>query len=45
MHPVGLVVCLLIVLVALVLVARRLNVAYPIVLVVGGLLLANFFLV
>ncbi len=42
MHPVDLVVCLLIVLVALVTVARRLNVSYPIVLVIGGLVLALF---
>lgn len=42
MHPVDLVVCLLIVLVVLVTVARRLNVSYPIVLVVGGLVLALF---
>jgi monovalent cation/hydrogen antiporter len=41
-HPVDLVVCLLIVLVALVTVARRINVAYPIVLVIGGLVLALF---
>jgi monovalent cation/hydrogen antiporter len=41
-HPVNLVVCLLVVLVALVTVARRLNVSYPIVLVVGGLVLALF---
>jgi Na+/H+ antiporter len=41
-HPVDLVVCLLIVLVALVTVARRLNVSYPIVLVIGGLVLALF---
>jgi Na+/H+ antiporter len=39
-HPVDLVVCLLIVLVALALAARRLNVSYPIVLVLGGLILA-----
>jgi monovalent cation/hydrogen antiporter len=39
-HPIDLVVCLLIVLVALALVARRLNVSYPIVLVLGGLILA-----
>ncbi len=42
MHPVGLVVCLLIVLVALVTVARRLHVSDPIVLVIGGLVLALF---
>ena len=42
MHPVDLVVCLLVVLVGLVTVARRLNVSYPIVLVVGGLFLALF---
>jgi Na+/H+ antiporter len=41
-HPVDLVVCLLIVLVALVTVAQRLNVSYPIVLVIGGLVLALF---
>jgi monovalent cation/hydrogen antiporter len=41
-HPVDLVVCLLIVLAALVTVARRLNVSYPIVLVIGGLVLALF---
>jgi Na+/H+ antiporter len=39
-HPIDLVVCLLIVLAALATVARRLNVSYPIVLVIGGLLLA-----
>jgi monovalent cation/hydrogen antiporter len=42
MHPVDLVVCLLIVLVVLVTVARRLNVSQPIVLVIGGLVLALF---
>ncbi|MGA8658077.1 MAG: cation:proton antiporter, partial [Chthoniobacterales bacterium] len=42
MHPVDLVVCLLIVLVVLVTVARRFNVSYPIVLVIGGLVLALF---
>src|SRR6202048_5218091 len=42
MPPVDLVVCLLIVLVALVTVAERLNVSYPIVLVIGGLVLALF---
>jgi CPA1 family monovalent cation:H+ antiporter len=42
MHPVGLVVCLLIVLVVLVTVAQRLKVAQPIVLVIGGLVLALF---
>jgi monovalent cation/hydrogen antiporter len=42
MHPVDLVVCLLIALVALVTVAHRLNVSYPIVLVIGGLVLALF---
>jgi monovalent cation/hydrogen antiporter len=42
MDPVELVVCLLIVLVALVIVARRLHVSYPIVLVIGGLVLALF---
>src|SRR5580704_3204007 len=41
-HPIDLVVCLLIVLAALATVARRLNVSYPIVLVIGGLLLALF---
>jgi monovalent cation/hydrogen antiporter len=39
-NPVYLVVCLLIVLAALVNVARRLDISYPIVLVIGGLLLA-----
>jgi Na+/H+ antiporter len=39
-HPVDLVVCLLIVLVALATVARRLNVSYPIILVIGGIVLA-----
>jgi len=39
-HPVDLVVCLLIVLAALAAVARRLNVSYLIVLVIGGLVLA-----
>jgi monovalent cation/hydrogen antiporter len=39
-HPIFLVVCLLIVLVILVTVARRLSVSHPIVLVIGGLLLA-----
>ena len=42
MHPVDLVVCLLIVLAVLVTIARRLNVSYPIVLVIGGLVLALF---
>ena len=42
MNPVYLVVCLLIVLAALVNVARRLDISYPIVLVIGGLLLALF---
>ncbi len=42
MQPVDLVVCLLIVLVVLVTVAQRLNVSYPIVLVIGGLGLALF---
>jgi CPA1 family monovalent cation:H+ antiporter len=42
MHPVDMVVCLLIVFVALVIVARRLHVSYPIVLVIGGLILALF---
>ena len=41
-HPVELVVCLLIVLVVLVTAAQRLNVSYPIVLVIGGLVLALF---
>src|ERR1700738_5392645 len=41
-NPVYLVVCLLTVLVALVKVARRLDISYPIVLVLGGLLLALF---
>lgn len=41
-HPIDLVVCLLIVMVILVTVARRLNVSQPIVLVLGGLLLALF---
>ncbi|MBV8099575.1 MAG: Na+/H+ antiporter [Verrucomicrobia bacterium] len=40
MHSVQLVVALLIVLVALVALANRLNISYPIVLVLGGLLLA-----
>ncbi len=40
MHSVQLVVALLVVLVALVALAYRLNISYPIVLVVGGLLLA-----
>ena len=39
MHPVQLVVALLVVLVALVALAIRLNISYPIVLVLGGLLL------
>jgi len=39
-HPVQLVVALLVVLVALVALAIRLNISYPIVLVLGGLLLA-----
>jgi hypothetical protein len=39
-HPVELVVCLLIVLVVPVTAAQRLNVSYPIVLVIGGLVLA-----
>ena len=42
MHPVDLVVCLLIVLVVLVAVAQRLKVSQPIVLVIGGLVLALF---
>jgi monovalent cation/hydrogen antiporter len=42
MQPVDLVVCLLIVLVILVTVARRLKVSQPIVLVIGGLVLALF---
>src|SRR5262249_46842162 len=42
MQPVDLVVCLLIVLVVLVTVARRLKVSHPIVLVIGGLVLALF---
>ncbi len=42
MHPVDLVVCLLIVLVVLVTLAQRVNVSYPIVLVIGGLGLALF---
>jgi CPA1 family monovalent cation:H+ antiporter len=42
MHPVDLVVCLLIVLVVLVNVAQRLKVSPPIVLVIGGLVLALF---
>jgi monovalent cation/hydrogen antiporter len=41
-NPVYLVVCLLIVLAALVNLARRLNISYPIVLVIGGLVLALF---
>jgi monovalent cation/hydrogen antiporter len=41
-NPVYLVVCLLIVLAALVNIARRLDISYPIVLVIGGLLLALF---
>ena len=41
-HSIDLVVCLLIVMVILVTVARRLNVSQPIVLVLGGLLLALF---
>src|SRR6516164_4905225 len=41
-HPVELVVCLLIVLVVLFTAAQRLNVSYPIVLVIGGLVLALF---
>jgi monovalent cation/hydrogen antiporter len=40
-HPIDLVVCLLIVLVILVTVARRIGVSYPIILVIGGLLLAQ----
>ena len=40
MHPVQLVVALLVVLVALVALANRLNISYPIVLVLGGLILA-----
>ena len=39
-HPIDLVVCLLIVLVILVTIARRLSVSHPIILVIGGLLLA-----
>jgi CPA1 family monovalent cation:H+ antiporter len=39
-QPIDLVVCLLIVLVILVTVARRLSVSHPIILVIGGLLLA-----
>jgi monovalent cation/hydrogen antiporter len=42
MNPVYLVVCLLIVLAALVNIARRLDISSPIVLVIGGLLLALF---
>ena len=42
MHPVDLVVCLLIVLVVLVIVAQRLKVSQPIVLVIGGLVLSLF---
>src|ERR1700741_1150957 len=42
MHPVDLVVCLLIVLGVLVNVAQRLKVSQPIVLVIGGLVLAMF---
>ena len=42
MHPVDLVVCLLIVLVVLVAVAQRLKVSQPIVLVIGGLVLALY---
>ena len=42
MHPVDLVVCLLIVLVVLNAVAQRLKVSQPIVLVIGGLVLALF---
>jgi len=42
MHPVGLLVCLLIALVVLVTVARRLKVSQPIVLAIGGLVLALF---
>ncbi|MBV9392335.1 MAG: Na+/H+ antiporter [Verrucomicrobia bacterium] len=42
MQPVDLVVCLLVVQVALVVVAQRVNISYPIVLVIGGLLLALF---
>ena len=41
-NPVYLVVCLLIVLAVLVNVARRLDISYPIVLVLGGLVLALF---
>jgi monovalent cation/hydrogen antiporter len=41
-HPVDLVVCLLIILAALTIVARQLNLSYPIVLVIGGLILALF---
>jgi len=41
-HPVELVVCLLVVLVVLVTAAQRLNVSYPIALVIGGLVLALF---
>ena len=40
MQPIDLVVCLLIVLVTLVTIARRLRVSHPIILVIGGLLLA-----
>src|ERR1700740_1674126 len=42
MHPVDLGVCLLIVLVVLVNIAQRLKVSQPIVLVIGGLVLALF---
>jgi monovalent cation/hydrogen antiporter len=41
-HPIDLVVCLLILLVILVIVARRLRVSHPIILVIGGLVLALF---
>ena len=42
MHAVDLVFCLLVVLVVLVTIAQRLSISYPIVLVIGGLILSLF---
>lgn len=42
MHAVDLVLCLLVVLVVLVTIAQRLSISYPIVLVIGGLILSLF---
>jgi len=42
MHAVDLILCLLVVLVVLVTIAQRLSISYPIILVIGGLILSLF---